>query len=1211
MTLLIAVLLVGLWIGVGYALLRWFARPGAGELQRQLSDCVCAVNGELTVTLRAVPPIDAATVAAHDVVLLLDRSGSMGGAPGSPFREMLRAAEAFTLRLPDPIHVAVVAFDHAAECVSPLTADKRRVVRGIGTIAPGGGTFIGGALNKAGEILNGSRPDAHRVVVLFSDGFDGGEDASSIAEALRSHPSKPAIYCATFGNADSMPLMSAIAGAGNRVFRTENFEGIVGLFDTLAAEVSGQRAVAGLLREDMRAPCPFALVNLGGSLPVDVSADKSTCAVWPLPQFDNVVTPISYVLRPLCAGWHLVVAGAGSITWRLPDGRVVTRDGQRHTRVLVLPAWAAWAWPIANPCLMVLIGRLIRCRPLPDANVGAPVPALPAIDVPPALPIPSVPAFRPAVRPAIVVGLGAAGSGILRHLRAYLRDRETEPRVVLPLTVEIGHPNAAFAAPAGAVSHAAAVTPGATRGDDAISLDADLWPYVDGVREQPLPELRTWLPIRKWLREGTPLTTLRGVPVDRAKARLCLLLDPGPVERALESRLAEHDGQDVQIILVGAVEDAETTGLLADIAHMFAARHKAVTCVLLPAPPGTPAGSAVAAFAEEMARFLVRRGEAVVSDRGGVPEAARQLFDRIFVLDDRSGDGEAERASAATLIWTLLAYRALDDLVLPARGDDVHRVQLKSWLAPQRGLWRWVRERLLSETIARRWLDRPGPAAALGAPDGFNEEMARHLVGLFWSGTILGRTAPVLIPEVAKVAVGDASGHTLVLAGHLGPIDRPYHEQKAFCDQQRNAFGYYLEAWCAQAFEEAWGNSRWGIPDLLAAARSVQAALSDSQEKLRPYAADANAANLASFTLAIILEMRALMSRLIEQLEAWHDVFLRRQPNVDGAEAGPGVVASIQAALDDAESGASLWSSLKGHVEPDYQEWSARQNENLLRNLRFAATYVPNQGTMKVELNLFGTRLAAHNDIARALRSVIDPFRPEILGWPLRGWLAAHRPEPPGGGQWHGFGLHADRIFGTAVDVVEKSDPAAAIAIAVETMKIRDALECARAATADDYIWAEEANAERTRALTRALLHTDSERYSPLVVSLLRRPSALLRFLRGTASGDVAFERGDVVLRSRGRRFVLSTIAGNAASVADFEAAAERAILLEEDKDGRGLPDADPAGSPPSASGWRSELDQFVDALDNSPIGRAIGDRPEWAMWRDVAKGVFLHQVIR
>ena len=157
-----------------------------------------------------------------DVVVVLDRSGSMSGAP---IRAVTQAtAELLRLAHPDD-RIAVVVFDDDVDVVLPLDHAHGRpgqdMVRSIRT---GGSTNLSGGWLKAFEILNGAqREGALRRIVVLTDGHAnaGISDDDALAELVatgRSHDISTSFIGFSDGFDEDLLLKLADAGSGNNYY---------------------------------------------------------------------------------------------------------------------------------------------------------------------------------------------------------------------------------------------------------------------------------------------------------------------------------------------------------------------------------------------------------------------------------------------------------------------------------------------------------------------------------------------------------------------------------------------------------------------------------------------------------------------------------------------------------------------------------------------------------------------------------------------------------------------------------------------------------------------------------------------------------------------------------------------------------------------------------------------------------------------------------
>ena len=183
------------------------------------------------------------TVAPLNVALVLDRSGSMSGAP---FTNMVQAAETFVGQLRDGDRVSVIAFsDGVWEVAPPVVVDantRNGVIMGIRSMRDGGGTFFsGGMLAGLAEVFSGYQPWAINQVILFSDGqpnigITSTPELARIAE--RASESGVSITTIGFGYMHDELLMQTIADAsGGNYYYVDSPSDFAGIFQREAGAV--------------------------------------------------------------------------------------------------------------------------------------------------------------------------------------------------------------------------------------------------------------------------------------------------------------------------------------------------------------------------------------------------------------------------------------------------------------------------------------------------------------------------------------------------------------------------------------------------------------------------------------------------------------------------------------------------------------------------------------------------------------------------------------------------------------------------------------------------------------------------------------------------------------------------------------------------------------------------------------------------------------
>ncbi len=166
-------------------------------------------DGYVAVTLATPADLTTGAVAAKDVTIVIDHSGSMAG---EPLEQAKAAAEAVVTRLRAEDAVNIIQFDDNADqlFLHPMPATKEvkdSALAYIKRIQDGGGTNIAGALEKALEAQLGD--DARPDVILFMT--DGQSDAQEAVKAVRDDQGDARVFTVGIGSGVEKPLLSRLA----------------------------------------------------------------------------------------------------------------------------------------------------------------------------------------------------------------------------------------------------------------------------------------------------------------------------------------------------------------------------------------------------------------------------------------------------------------------------------------------------------------------------------------------------------------------------------------------------------------------------------------------------------------------------------------------------------------------------------------------------------------------------------------------------------------------------------------------------------------------------------------------------------------------------------------------------------------------------------------------------------------------------------------
>lgn len=1194
--LLFVLVILALWVAIGCAIFYLSPKKAGRAYCREVAKRLYCQGESIAVNLTMIPQAPVRPIEDRDVVLAIDRSSSMGMGPGSPLRESVRAAENFVRSLSERLAVGIVAFDEQADVLCPPGTGKDRALRALRAIRGGGGTRIDLALDACREALREGRTEVDKTIILLSDGGSALDEARRAAERIAAEFANVTILCIGFGSAIDEEVMKALATSPDHYIHIKEVKHISEVFGTLAAVVSGQAMTSAVINEGVWAPRPFRLQSIGGLHPTDVIGTRPTRVEWAAPVMAASPMRVSYNLLPECPGWHDVASPDGRVIWQTPEEQELIMPGPAGPKVLIVSWWMRWAWWLFNPLFWMLFGRFWQCEaaaaPAEDAPVDQPlaVPSLPALPT-----APTAPPYSLQVRPALVIGIGEVGEWTACRLKARLLDRGVDRKRVEIVALRVTH----------AVNFPAIVAAGVRlEGEERIDLHQDLRPYLESLRTARVPPTRVWVPWREWLGESLPQNTSHSVDGDRRKARLALLRKPETVEQRLRPALKRLiDKADATVVVVGSADDAEFSGLVAEVAHICAAAGVGVNAVFAPRLNDRAADASLMALTEEIQRMVLMSGSLIMSDRYDPPVSAKQLFERLIVIEQTEPDVSQASVPAAELIWNALAFDEVFKRIPLVRQQDQQILCCGAVIdgrgLPDNALWEWARETFLAERINHQYLKLVTQENRVLVSLPSKEEVDRATEE-FWTARGMGRLPNVLLTRLRQQTGGEAWRAPALLA--LVPRelsgDPLYHEQVAYAQKDRYRFVRYMEEWCFNLLERERAQGGWGLALLMKALMKIE---EDFQHALITLGQDADD-NQADLLYGIYAEYAQVVSSLREDVGKWlahlagAQMEFKMEPLSD--ELMP-LSYEIEANRHSARRRLdSMDESYRQVIASAYQHWVSNDGDAIMNQIRFAVRVTSDARRLDLILKL-GDRqeVRAGSPPGAAIRDFFDRYRLVVAEWPTE---QAIRPMAAADPSFQFMiGRHAARAYPQMSGAPLADDPLTTAAIGFRSIRFVDALEAHQLRGERQYAWPEEANAARIAQKIRNRLQREPRPFTPLTVHFMRDTHKLFSFLSDLGRGKVHSEGGQFILRRNGEAYDIGPDNG-LTGIQAFQAVIHQVVSLECSVAGKSINQ--------TRSDWAIGPEEAVRAIERHPLAHAALSSPDWPIWQDIIRGLALEQ---
>ena len=546
--------------------------PQEGNLRREVEQVVFWGTGQtaVTIALDAQPNLVCPPQRrAANIVLLVDKSGSMVETGIDAFSEAVSAAEAFVAAVDlDKTQVAIAFFDTDVSWANDtFSQDRETILANIKDFSAGGQTDIANALNEAGErvVAASVGDDALPVIVLLSDGADDPTNAQRVARRLRAEGVRIITIALGLTGNEQLDFLEGIASSPNDAYKSVPAE-LQGIYSSIAEELNSAIALNVTYSETVNRD--LAIVS-GSQQPDGVQNNNQL--QWQLPGMTNEGVSFSYVVS---------VAGYGRYPLNTEESYMSFIDCVAGPVILplmagpdlfALPAPLPLALlallPFLLPVFLIFWGRKPKQEPLPTPTPPAKPAPEPIKDLTPAwlkrLTNTAVLAETATTTmgetdftPTVIVGLGETGRTVLNQIARTLRSRYGGklPEQVRLLQIDIQP------------EHATGLNWQKPR-----HLDDDEWvvltPDLKDVQTLLQKDAERNKPSNQYLNWYEPFT-----PSGRMQGRMSVFYDlrRGSNGSALWSSLHKtvHRLNNPKIKVVGATFDDGSSGLLVDIARL-------------------------------------------------------------------------------------------------------------------------------------------------------------------------------------------------------------------------------------------------------------------------------------------------------------------------------------------------------------------------------------------------------------------------------------------------------------------------------------------------------------------------------------------------------------------------------------------------------------------------------------------------------------------
>ncbi len=412
--------------------------PQEDALSREVEQLVFWGEGQtaVTITHEARPNLVCPPQRrAANIVLLVDKSGSMVETGIDGFSEALSAATAFVEAVDlDKTQVAIAFFDTDVYWANEFSQDEQSILQNLTDYEASGQTDIANALNAAGEsvLSTGEGDDVLPVIVLLSDGADDPTNAQRVAQRLKDDGVRIVTIALGLTGSEQLDFLEGMSTSPEDAYETVPAE-LQQLYSSIAEEFNNAVALNVTYSETVN---PELTIIPGSQIPDGQQNDNQLR--WQLSSMTNEGAVFNYAVSPMGLGSHPLNLKESYMSYIDCVAGPVILPLMAGPNLLVLPAPLPMVLLALLPFLIPIFLMFWRRKP-----EQAPLPPMP----PPAKPIPEpikdpTPAWLkrlnntavlaeghlgnmsdPDMTPTVIIGLGETGRIVLNQMSRTLRTR--------------------------------------------------------------------------------------------------------------------------------------------------------------------------------------------------------------------------------------------------------------------------------------------------------------------------------------------------------------------------------------------------------------------------------------------------------------------------------------------------------------------------------------------------------------------------------------------------------------------------------------------------------------------------------------------------------------------------------------------------------------------------------------------------------------------